>query len=372
MLVNEEYGRLVNLLKENEEVINHKGLDIIIKRIPDSDVVGDFDPRVLKGVEEQMKGMGLAPEMPDMSNISLENFPIAQMRASMGSANTDVSITEIKTEYKNIEGENGSIPVRIYSPKDDMAMPVVVFFHGGGFIGGSLDCVENPCKALADKAHAVVVSVDYRLAPENPFPTGITDCFDVVKWIYKNANEINVNNSQIAVSGDSAGGNIATVCSMMDRDLGLGMIKYQALIYPTVNMGNIETDDFKWNIEEYTINNHHELITGNVYAIGNASGMLDKLYIQDKAKATNPYVSPLLVEDLSRMPETIIINAEFDYLRLECEAYGRKLICAGVKTKMVRYNGVAHAFMDKIGEYPQAEDCMNEIAKGMKNLFDKI
>jgi acetyl esterase/lipase len=103
--------------------------------------------------------------------------------------------------------------------------------------------------------------------------------------------------------------------------------------------------------------------------MGGMSGLLEKLYLHSNAEVVDPYVSPLLAEDLSGLPETLIVTAEYDFLRLEDEAYARKLARSGVKTKLVQYNGMDHAFMDKIGLYPQAEDCMNEIAQGMKRLF---
>ena len=169
------------------------------------------------------------------------------MRAMMGWNNDDVTKTKVETTYKTIDGTNGPIPLRIYTPTNEGILPAVVFFHGGGFMGGSVDVVENPCKALAEKAGAVVVSVDYRLAPEHSFPAGLTDCFDTVKWVYEQAEDIRVNSQQIAVSGDSAGGNLATVCALMDHEKGTGMIKFQALIYPTVNMSAAPTEDLSWS-----------------------------------------------------------------------------------------------------------------------------
>ncbi|WP_434059743.1 alpha/beta hydrolase [Paenibacillus odorifer] len=361
------YENLLAELERRTEVKNVKGIDMMIKKLPDSDAEGEMDARVLQTTiesAEKMAAMGKPPE----GEFDLMAM-VKGMRAMMGWPNTDVTTTDIRTESRDIEGSEGSIPVRIYSPAEGSNVPAVVFFHGGGFLGGTLDVVENPCKAIAEKANAVVVSVDYRLAPEHPFPAGFNDCFDAVRWVYEHAAELNVNPNQIAVCGDSAGGNLSTVCAMKDRDLGTGMIKFQTLLYPTVNMAGAATDDFEWNIEEYTINNHHELIKGLLMGMGDMTAMLDNIYLQGKVPATSAYTSPLLVEDLSGMPDTLIITAQYDYLTLECEAYARKLQRAGVNTQYIRYNGVDHAFMDKIGIYPQAEDCMNEIANGIKRIF---
>lgn len=237
-------------------------------------------------------------------------------------------------------------------------------------IGGSLKTVENPCKALAEKADAVVVSVDYRLAPEHAYPAGLTDCFDAVKWVFGHAAEIGVNPQQIAVCGDSAGGNLATVCAMMDRDRGSGMIKFQALIYPSVNMAGVQTEDFEWSIEQYTVHNHRELIIPALEGLKQGGSFFQDMYLQKQTNPEHPYVSPLLADDLNGLPESLVIVAEYDFLRLEDEAYARKLFRSGVPTRIIRYSGMDHAFIDKIGLYPQAEDCMEEIAEAVKRRFN--
>jgi len=370
MVKNETYEQLVNSMQGRTEVVERKGSEVIIKRIPDSDSVGELDPRVLAVTMEAARARAGA-QMPDPSQMDMVSFAI-KMREFMGWKNFDVTTTDIRTEARMIPGTDVEIPVRIYTPAAAVGrqVPAMIFFHGGGFMGGTLDVVENPCKVIAERAEAVVVSVDYRLAPEHAYPAGVTDCFDVVKWVYANAASIGVNQEQIAVSGDSAGGNLATVCAMKDRDQGTKMIKYQALIYPTTNMAGTTTDDFEWSIDQYTINNHQELIMGGLRGMGGATQMLGHVYVQGNERVEHPYLSPLLAEDLCGMPEALVISAEFDYLRLEDEAYARKLERAGVKTTCMQYSGMDHAFMDKMGQYPQAEDCMNEIAKGMKRVFE--
>lgn len=365
---NKEYQTLVSLLEKRVLLKQERGIEIVIKKIPDSDAEGVLDPRVFEIAKKKFESQSSSP-MPDLSQTKIKDFPIDMIRAQMGWPNTDVTVTDIHKVYRNIEGKNGTIPIRIYSPNENRNLPAVLYFHGGGFIGNTTNTVENPCKALAEKAKAVIVSVDYRLAPENPFPVGLTDCYDAVRWVFEHAKELNVNRDQIAVSGDSAGGNLATVCAMMDRDLGENIIKYQALIYPGVNLGNAVTKNYGWNIEDYLINDHHDLIMMGIEEMKGLGLLLEKLYLQGQADVTNPYVSPLLAEDLSKMPETLIVTAEFDFFRLEGEEYARKLARSGVQTRVVRYNGMDHTFIDRIGSCPQAEDCMNEIAKGIKCIF---
>ncbi|MFD0693549.1 alpha/beta hydrolase [Paenibacillus sp. GCM10027628] len=363
-----QYAELLAKLDEKTIYLQPSGYDFIIKPIPDSDHFGELDPRVynvlLQHADPISSAGSLSVDPADVSGF------VKQIRAMMGWANDDVTRSPIRTVSQTIPGTYGPIPVRIYTPSQQGRLPAVVFIHGGGFIGGSVDVVENPCKSLAEKAGAVVISVDYRLAPEHPFPAGLTDCFEAVQWVHAHADEIGVNPEQIAVAGDSAGGNLATVCALMDKNLGTHMIRFQALIYPAVNIAGVETEDFSWNLEKYDIRNHREHIVEIVKGLGQSKDLFFGLYLGSKENLlTDPYVSPLLADDLSGMPETLIVVAEYDYLSVECEAYAKKLSRSGVGTKLIQYNGMDHAFIDKIGLYPQAEDCMGEIAKELRRIF---
>ena len=350
------YDQLVHRLAELGQPQTIDGIETIIKPIPDSNVTGDLDPRVLAVIQ------GYSASEPKPS------FDLASARASMGWPNRDVTKTVITTEAVNIPSRDGDIPARMYRPDTDETLPVILFFHGGGFFGGTLDTVENPCKRLAEQANALVVSVDYRLAPEHPFPAGLHDCFAAVEWVYTQAEVLHVDRNQIAVAGDSAGGNLATACCLMDRAQGTNWITFQALVYPVVNLGSIPTADYKWDIGQYEIEHNHELIQGVVMALADSDGLLNKVYLQGKVETTDPLVSPLFAEDVKGLPPALIITAEYDYLRLEGEAYARKLARGGVKTRLIQYRGMDHAFMDKLGDYPQAEDCMIEIANGLKEM----
>lgn len=350
------YAQLVDDLSQSRERNHVDGIETIIKPIPDSGVSGDLDPRVLAVIK------GYAAAEPETS------FDLASARASMGWPNRDVTTMDITTDHVMIPSADGDIPARLYRPRTEEALPAIVFFHGGGFFGGTLDTVENPCKLLAEKANALVVSVDYRLAPEHPFPAGLNDCYRAVEWVYEQADKLNVLQDRLAVAGDSAGGNLATACCLLERSKGLNRIHYQALVYPVVNLGSIPTDDYEWRLDDYEIKHHHDLIRGVVMALGDSDGLLNHVYLQGKAELTDPLVSPLFADDVAGLPPALLITAEYDYLRLEGEAYVRKLARAGVKTRLIQYRGMDHAFMDKLGDFPQAEDCMTEIANGMKEM----
>ena len=353
-----DYKYLVQHLQQSQYRTHANHLETIIKPIPDSDRTGDLDPRVFA----RLTANHSSHDEPDTA------FDLEAARASMGWPNRDQTTTDIKTEYLMIPSEDGDIPVRLYRPHHTEAIPAILFFHGGGFFGGTLDTVENPCKLLSERANAVVISVDYRLAPEHPFPAGLNDCYRALEWVHAHTNELNILKDRIGVAGDSAGGNLATACCLMEQERGEGRICYQALVYPVVNLGSIPTDDFKWALDAYDISHHHDLIRGVVLSLADADSFFNDLYLQGMADVTHPLVSPLFADDLSSLPPTLIVTAEYDYLRLEGEAYARKLSGAGVPTRLVQYRGMDHAFMDKLGDYPQAEDCMNEIAKGLKEL----
>lgn len=359
---------LLDRLAEDRAIERKDGCEYIEKRIPDAPGDrGKLDPRVRRILQEQeASAEGGVPSDDAVVSWSLS------LRARMGWKNADVTTSPMSKETRTIEGTNGPVKLRVYAPLSGRdKRPVIVFFHGGGFIGGSLDVVENPCLALADKAGAVVVSVDYRLAPEHPYPAGITDCFDAVRWTFRNAAELGADPERLCVAGDSAGGNMATVCALMDRDLGTGMIKRQALIYPSVNLARAPTGDPHWNIEAYGIAADEELIRPELLGMMQQLKPLSVAYLQGRAEATDPRVSPLL-GDLRGMPDTLIVTAEFDGLRLEGEAYARKLALSGANVRLIRYNGTDHAFMDKFGLYPQAEDCLTEIARWLTETASAI
>lgn len=351
------YEQLLNQLQavHIREVID--GVETTVKPIPDSSKQGDLDPRVLANNSQPAPADG-APAP----------FDLEAVRAGMGWPNRDVTTRPITTEQITIPSLEGDIPARLYRPESTEPLPAVLFFHGGGFFGGTLDTVENPCKALAEKANVVVVSVYYRLAPEHPFPASLHDCFRAVKWVYDQADDLGVLRENIAVAGDSAGGNLATGCCLLDRAQQTNMISFQALIYPVVNLGSVPTDDYAWDIEQYDIRHHHDLIRGIVLALSDSDSMFNNIYLQGEADVTHPLVSPLLADDLKGLPPALIVTAEYDYLRLEGEAYARKLARDGVQTRLIQYRGMDHAFMDKLGDYPQAEDCMTEIANELKEL----
>lgn len=304
------YRDLVDILSKSGNVQNIDNVDILVKSIPDLNEEGVLDPRVYKEKVKPKK------QYVDPENYIFDGVPVGEMRLGMGWPNIDIT-KDISTEVRDIYLGDRNINVRIYSPKNSSDnMKCMIFIHGGGFFGGDVDVVENPCKLIAERANAVVVSIDYRLAPEYPFPCGLNDCFEVLRYIYNNPNEFKIDKNKIAISGDSAGGNIATICSIRDRDLKTNMIKYAALLYPVVTLSNKENTYYSWDISKYDIHKDNELMERTARSLKNSVEIAKKLYLQGKVSDDNVEVSPLL-SDLSGLPKTLVVTAEYDFLKFK-------------------------------------------------------
>ncbi len=247
------------------------------------------------------------------------------------------------------------IPIRIYQPTDSDNLPIIVFYHGGGFVIRDLDSHDNGCRRLAHDNKAVVVSVDYRLAPEYKFPIPHQDCYDATVWVSKNAKSIRGDASRLVVIGDSAGGNLATVVAQIARDEKGPKICYQVLIYPTTDarMNHSSIDEFS---EGY-------LLTRPMM-----QWFLDQ-YKSTKEDIYNPLMSPLLCRDLSNMPPTLIITAEFDPLKDEGIAYAHRLKQAGVEVRHSDYEGLVHAFFTMPKLHKSCLRAYEEIKEVLKPVF---
>lgn len=251
----------------------------------------------------------------------------------------------MKIFYKKIDEKiyNGSheVPVRIFFP-DEKAYEgrapgtrgVLLFLHGGGWVTESIDNYERICARMADATDHFVVAVDYRLAPEYKFPVGLEDCYAAAKAIFTNRFLLNVDPENITLIGDSAGGNLAAALSLMAKDRREFLPKRQILIYPATYNDYSENSPFR-SMQE---NGTDYLLTR-----GKLQDYLD-LYAGSDTDRSNPYFAPLLAEDLSGQPDTLILTAEYDPLRDEGEAYGRRLLEAGNRVWMHRIPGALHGY----------------------------
>lgn len=269
---------------------------------------------------------------------------VKKIRESMGGVSRDVTNGRIDFEDRNIKGYEDDIRVRIYKPEGNEKRPLMVFIHGGGWVGGSIDAVHHYCMAVADKANAVVVSADYHLAPEAQFPAGLEDCYGAVKWAVENSEELNIDTNNVTVSGDSAGGNYSAVISIMARDRKEFKIHKQILIYPATDLTGMISKD----------------IPKQERAFGEA---MIELYLKDKNKVSDIYVSPALCKDLSNLPDALLVVGDLDFLHKPTLAYAKKLDEAGNKVSLSLYKNTRHAFIDDTGNCKQAEDFINETAE---------
>lgn len=233
---------------------------------------------------------------------------------------------------RKITADNHNIPVRIFLPKLLRSNEILLFFHGGGWVIGNIDSYSNVCAAMANNTGRRVASVDYRLAPEYPFPCGLNDCYLAAKELHLNPPE---NTGKITLIGDSAGGNLAAAVSLMAADRGEFSVNQQILLYPAVYCDHSEKSPFA----SVTENGCEYLLTSK-----RIRDYMD-LYLPDKEKRRNPYFAPLLAEDLRSQPRTLIITAEYDPLRDEGEAYGEALKDAGNNVTVYRMKDALHGFI---------------------------
>ena len=279
-----------------------------------------LDPQAQQ-VLDQMAALGLPPN----HTVSPE-----EARANMLARPRPEGPEVAKVEDRTIANGNFQVPVRIYTPAGSGPFPVLSWFHGGGWVLGNLETADATARHLAVGAGCVVVSVDYRLAPEAKFPVPFDDCYAATQWIVQNAASINVDPSRIAVGGDSAGGNLAAGICLAAKDRGGLPIAFQLLVYP-VTAVDFSTGSYKQNADGYLLT-----MDGMKWYWNH--------YLSSDADASNPYAAPLAAKDLSGLPPALVITAEFDPLRDEGEAYAKKLQDAGVAATAIRYDGMIHGF----------------------------
>jgi len=257
---------------------------------------------------------------------------------------------------RSIDGPGGDLRLRIYTPHGTGPFPLLVFFHGSGFVLCSLDTHDGMCRNLCAGAGCVVVSVDYRLAPEAKFPAATEDCVFATRWAAAHAAELNADPARIAVGGDSAGGNLAAVTALRIRDEGGPALRGQLLLYPVTDYHTPGTPSYVEN--------------GDGYGLTRATmEWFWDHYLADPEHALHPHASPAQALNLGRLPPAFVMTAEYDPLRDEAEIYGEKLHAAGVPAEIVREPGMNHGFLFWVGLVDAAGPAMAKACGWLRRVF---
>ena len=255
---------------------------------------------------------------------------------------------------RTVPGPAGELPVRVYTPEGEAPFPIVVFFHGGGWVVGTLDTYDPLCRALAAATPAVVVSVDYRLAPEHRWPAAVEDAYAATLWASRNAAALGGAQHRLAVAGDSAGGNLAAVVALGARDRGGPAIAFQLLVYPVLDAAG-DTPSWREYAEGY-----HLTAAGMRWYWDHYLGGAD---------GAAPDASPLRAAFVGGLPPALVIGAECDILRDEGEAYAARLAEAGVDASAGRYPGVVHGFFRWRAVTGAAEAALQEAAAALRTAL---
>lgn len=244
----------------------------------------------------------------------------------------------------SIPANSTSLPIRIYRPSTRDDLPVVLMFHGGGWVIGDLTTVDGQSREVAVGTGAIVVAVDYRLAPEYRFPTAAEDCYAALEWTHDNIHVYGGDANRIGVAGDSAGGNLAAVVAQMSRDRRGPELRCQLLVYPVIDGTNFDTGSYLANVEGFGLSRDDMIWFWEQYS--NEEGR------------RNPYASPILADSFSDLPPTLVMTAEYDVLRDEGEAYAERLRIDGTAAEVVRFDGFIHGFFAETHTIPETRKAM--------------
>ncbi len=305
-----------------------------------------LDPQ-LKAMLDSTAGFSL----PDLT--TLEPAVVRQMMEAGQPRLEGEPVREVRE--RAIPGPAGDLTVRIYTPFGNRPSPLLVYFHGGGFVLCGLDSHDSTCRALTNTARCTVVSVDYRLAPEARFPAAPEDCYSATRWVAENAAELGGDAARLAIAGDSAGGNLAAAVALMARDRGGPKLVHQLLIYPVTN--------YAFDTPSYAENAQGPVLTRKMmeWFWGH--------YLEGEEDGLNPLASPLRASDVSNLPPATLMTAEFDPLRDEGEAYAARLADSGVPTEMIRYDGMAHGFLGMLANLDRAKEAVATAGRALRRAF---
>ena len=367
---------IAEAMRKDTSTINMYGIEILTKRIPDEPRSGCLDPRELE-MMKRMADESAHKEPAQNEPADAMRFTIQDLRKVMGFPNRNMNTVEIYTRYEEHDFDGNTVGIWVHwprKPEGRKGRAGFIFIHGGGMFGGTPFDAENPCRLLAERADCVVFNIDYSLAPEKPYPNGLNDCYNALKYIYANAEKFGVDKERIGMGGDSSGGNLTAACAFRDRDEGTNMLKYQALIYPMIMFSNTPVAGYEWKLEDYEISSEQRpFIEPGILSARTSDDekpLIDVvgMYLQHDENPDDPTISPMHAKSHKGLCKALVAVAEFDGVRIQGEIYGKLLKKAGVDTRIIRYKGVGHAFLNKLRYLPQTEDLVQEIANDLNKL----
>jgi acetyl esterase len=280
------------------------------------------------------------------------------MTATIASLGPPLAIARIAE--RTIPSPAGPIRVRLYRPRANGVLPCLVFYHGGGWVVGDLDSHDHLCRELAAAADCAIVSVDYRRAPEHPFPAAVEDALAAADWVRRHGHELELDSARVAVGGDSAGGNLAAVVALEDGQRGephFPPLALQVLIYPATDY-DFETPSYRDMADGYMLTRE----------------AMQWYWRQYLPRPGDPFpwrAAPARAKRFGGLPPALVITAEYDPLRDEAELYARNLQAAGVRVRLTRYVGMIHGFVRRLPQFRQAREALQEIAAELRRAFEK-
>jgi acetyl esterase len=308
----------------------------------------NLHPQV-RAMRDQRAADGV-PQLYTLSLAEARRADLDSIRAAAGTGEPVASVVDLV-----YPGPAGDLPVRIYRPEAGSSFPVVVYYFGGGWTLGSIDTADGLARTLANAVPATVVVPGYRLAPEHPFPAAVEDCYATLQWVAATAPTFGGDPARIAVAGDSAGGNLAAVVSLLARDRGGPPLAGQALVYPNTDY-TARDESLRTNVDPWLFN-------------ATSVEWYWSHYLRSPEDGSDPRVSPVLAPDHRGLPPALVVTAEFDPLRDQGERYAAVLAAAGVPVERRRYDGMVHGFFTMTGTVDAARDAQALVADRLRLWF---
>lgn len=300
----------------------------------------------------------------------LEDIDLGQIRIDMKRESEDITTEEIIETTKIIALKDHMIEITIYERKDQKdskeKRKLALFIHGGGFIGGDVRTKGNQCRYLAQQSGAVVISPEYRLAPETPYPGAEIDVIGTIDWIEENAERLNIDTDKMAIMGESAGGHLAINTCLKDEKQRM---KLAVSVYGVMDLSKAEDTPYHWDYSLYQMaEEQKDYIMNRLFRFKELNDSMNDLYLQNGESTLDGEVSPLFSKHLDCLPKVLMIEAEFDYFRVCNQEFEKRMQEAGKDFDVIYYEGLDHGFFDRLGSLPQTQDCIDEIAKYIKEM----